>query len=95
VAFHLCTFGALFLHFYFTINIYKLFIDGMTPCYIAKELTRREIPTPGGKKIWAGRTIESILTNEKYKGDALLQKKFTVDFLTKRQKINEGEVPQS
>lgn len=74
--------------------IYKLFIDGMTPYYIAKELTRREIPTPGGKKIWAGRTIESILTNEKYKGDALLQKKFTVDFLTKRQKINEGEVPQ-
>ena len=55
---------------------------------------RRERLTAGGKKIWAGRTIESILTNEKYKGDALLQKKFTVDFLTKRQKINEGEVPQ-
>ncbi len=36
----------------------------------------------------------SILTNEKYKGDALLQKKFTVDFLNKKQKINEGEVPQ-
>ena len=32
--------------------------------------------------------------NEKYKGDALLQKKFTVDFLTKKQKVNEGEVPQ-
>lgn len=38
--------------------------------------------------------MESILTNEKYKGDALLQKKFTVDFLTKKQKVNEGEVPQ-
>lgn len=74
--------------------IYKLFIDGMTPYYIAKALTRREILTPGGKKIWAGRTVESILTNEKYKGNALLQKKFTVDFLTKKQKINEGEVPQ-
>lgn len=36
----------------------------------------------------------SILQNEKYKGDALLQKKFTVDFLTKKQKVNEGEVPQ-
>ena len=35
-----------------------------------------------------------ILQNEKYKGDALLQKKFTVDFLTKKQKVNEGEVPQ-
>ena len=37
---------------------------------------------------------QSILLNEKYKGDALLQKKFTVDFLTKKQKVNEGEVPQ-
>ena len=36
----------------------------------------------------------SILTNEKYKGDALLQKTFTVDFLTKKHKQNEGEVPQ-
>ena len=36
----------------------------------------------------------SILQNEKYKGDALLQKGFTVDFLTKKFKKNEGEVPQ-
>ena len=34
------------------------------------------------------------MTNERYKGDALLQKKFTVDFLTKKMKVNEGEVPQ-
>ena len=32
--------------------------------------------------------------NEKYKGDALLQKVYTVDFLTKQKKVNEGEVPQ-
>ncbi len=38
--------------------------------------------------------MESILTNEKYKGDARLQKKFTVDFLQKKMKVNEGEVPQ-
>ena len=36
----------------------------------------------------------SILYNEKYKGDALLQKSYTVDFLTKKTKINEGEIPQ-
>lgn len=35
-----------------------------------------------------------MLRNEKYKGDAFLQKHFTVDFLTKRQKANEGELPQ-
>lgn len=38
--------------------------------------------------------VTSILTNEKYKGDALLQKSFTVDFLQKKTKPNEGEVPQ-
>lgn len=38
--------------------------------------------------------MESILTNEKYKGDALLQKKFTIDFLQKKMKPNDGEVPQ-
>jgi len=54
----------------------------------------QEIPAPGGQKKWYNRTIESILTNEKYKGSALFQKKFTVDFLAKKTKVNEGEVPQ-
>ena len=52
------------------------------------------IPTPAGKDKWQVSTIESILTNEKYKGAALLQKRYTVDFLTKTMKVNEGEVPQ-
>lgn len=52
----------------------------------------QEIPAPGGQKKWYSCTIESILTNEKYKGSALLQKKFTVDFLTKKTKVNKGEV---
>ncbi len=38
--------------------------------------------------------LSSILTNEKYKGDALLQKTYTTDFLTKKKKMNNGEVPQ-
>ena len=42
----------------------------------------------------AHRINSSILRNEKYKGDALLQKTFRTDFLTKKSKINEGEVPQ-
>jgi hypothetical protein len=68
--------------------------EGKTPSFIARHLTEMGIPTPGGKTNWRPNTVKSILTNEKYKGDALLQKKFTVDFLTKRSKINEGEVPQ-
>ena len=75
-------------------QIYGLFLDGQTPSSIAALLTESHIPTPAGKEIWQGSTVKSILTNEKYKGDALLQKTFTVDFLNKKQKINEGEVPQ-
>ncbi len=74
--------------------IYSLFLSGKTTGSIAGLLTREGIPTPAGKKKWAASTVESILKNEKYKGDALLQKAFTVDFLTKKQKKNEGEVPQ-
>ena len=61
---------------------------------IAAMLTEEGIPTPGKKTVWQRATVESILRNEKYKGSALLQKSFTVDFLTKKTKINEGEVPQ-
>lgn len=74
--------------------IYRQFILGLTPYKIAANLTAQGVPTPGGKRKWAINTIKSILTNEKYKGDALLQKRFTVDFLTKKAKINEGEVQQ-
>ena len=74
--------------------IYRSFMEGLTANKIAKLLMEQNTPAPGGGKKWYARTIESILTNEKYKGSALLQKKFTVDFLTKKQKINEGEVPQ-
>ena len=74
--------------------IYRSFMEGLTTTRIAKLLMEKNIPAPGGQQKWYSHTIESILTNEKYKGSALLQKKFTVDFLTKKQKINEGEVPQ-
>jgi hypothetical protein len=71
-----------------------MFIGGKTFSAIAKWLIDNDVPTPGGKKIWQTKTVRSILTNEKYKGEALLQKGFTVDFLTKQRKINEGEIPQ-
>lgn len=75
-------------------DIYSLFLSGLTPHAIAKKLTERGIPTPGRKAKWNPGTVQSILTNEKYKGDALLQKCYTADFLTKRQVRNQGEVPQ-
>ena len=75
-------------------RIYREFKSGKTAWTIAKELTADGIPTPAGRTKWPQSTIESILTNEKYKGAALLQKRVTLDFLTKRQKVNEGEAPQ-
>ena len=75
-------------------RIYGLFLKGQTPYGIKTALEADGIPTPAGKKRWQSATIMSILTNEKYKGDALLQKTFCTDFLTKKMKVNEGEVPQ-
>ena len=75
-------------------SIYKMFLDGETVRVIADSLTSRGIPTPAGKKVWSVSTIMSILQNEKYKGDALLQKTYTADFLTKKVKKNNGELPQ-
>ena len=70
--------------------IYRLFLEGETTTGIATHLTNLRIPTPGGREKWTASTVKSILTNEKDKGDALLQKSYTVDFLTKRKKKNEG-----
>ena len=60
---------------------------------IMKKLNAAKILTKHGNR-WHENRIAEILRNEKYIGDALLQKKFTVDFLTKTMKVNEGEVPQ-
>lgn len=75
-------------------EIYRLFLSGLTPHGIGKELTARQIPTPGGKVKWTASTVKSILPNEEYKGDALLQKTFTPDYLTKKTKKNDGQIPQ-
>ncbi|MDR1627177.1 MAG: recombinase family protein [Oscillospiraceae bacterium] len=74
--------------------IYKCFLEDKSPSAIAKILTNLKIPSPSGKEKWYQSTIKSILTNEKYRGDAILQKTFCTDFLTKKKKINEGEIPQ-
>ena len=75
-------------------RIYRTFMEGKTAGAIARELTAEGVPTPAGKTNWQASTVSSILQNEKYRGSALLQKHYTVDFLTKRQKVNEGEIPQ-
>jgi DNA invertase Pin-like site-specific DNA recombinase len=74
--------------------IYTLFLQGMSFNAIAARLTAEGIRTTSGKTRWHNSTIASILSNEKYKGDALLQKYYIPDFLTKKAVVNKGEVPQ-
>lgn len=73
-------------------DIYNYFLSGKTLNEIAALLTRMGIPTPAGKSKWCVSTVRSILSNEKYKGEALLQKTYTVDYLTKEVRKNNGEV---
>ena len=74
--------------------IYGDFLAGLSYSAIAKKLTGLGIKTPAGKKEWNPSSVKSILTNEKYAGDALLQKSYIADYLTKKQVKNNGEVPQ-
>nr|WP_282705397.1 recombinase family protein [Faecalicoccus pleomorphus] len=64
-------------------KIYDLFLSGKTINEIAAILTNMGVLTPAGRTKWSISTVRSILSNEKYKGEALLQKTFTVDYLTK------------
>ena len=73
--------------------IYALFLSGKSIGEIASILTARKFLTPTGLTKWSISTVRSILSNEKYKGEALLQKTYTVDFLTKEVRKNNGEVP--
>jgi hypothetical protein len=75
-------------------QIYDLFIEGHTIREISSKLTERGVPTPRSHKVWSVSTVNSILQNEKYAGMAILQKTFTVDFLTKKVKANNGELPR-
>ena len=75
-------------------RIYRDFLIGINPAQIAKELTEEKVPGCLGQTKWYPSTIVGILKQEKHMGDALLQKTYTADFLTKRQVKNNGEIAQ-
>jgi site-specific DNA recombinase len=75
-------------------RIYKDYLDGKGTNRIARELEEEGIPNWNGKAKWYESSIRNMLSNEKYKGEALLQKTYTVNFLTKKRVVNNGEVPQ-
>ena len=74
-------------------RIYNEFLAGKSPGMIAKGLTEDGIPTPARKTTWHPSTIISILHNEKYRGDAKLQKSYTASFLEHKTCKNTGQLP--
>lgn len=74
-------------------RIFSEYLAGKSLLDIAKGLTADKIPTARGKTNWSSARVQSILTNEKYKGDALLQKTYIVDCISKKSKKNNGELP--
>lgn len=74
-------------------DIYSMYISGLSTVTIAKKLQEKGARAPAGGK-WYANTVKNILSNEKYKGDVLLQKYYTSSYLTKKQKHNNGEVQQ-
>ena len=74
-------------------RIYRRYLDGCSILGIQKELEQDLVPTATGVKQWSWQTIRNILTNERYIGDALLQKTYTTDCISKTVKKNEGDRP--
>ena len=71
--------------------IYERFLAGDSHQTIISKLESNNILTPGGKEKWTYGTLHSILTNERYMGDAIINKTYTVDCISKKKKRNNGE----
>lgn len=71
-------------------QIAQWFLNGDSLHTIVDKLAQRHIPSPKGKDIWSTPTIRSILSNEKYKGDVLLQKTYKPSLFSDRAVKNDG-----
>lgn len=71
--------------------IYEQFLAGDSFGNIVRLLEERGIKSPSGKEKWSYSTVQSILTNEKYKGDAIINKTYITDCISKKVKVNNGE----
>ena len=75
-------------------QIARWFLDGDSLHTIVDKLAQRHIPSPKGKDTWSTATLRSLLTNEKYKGDALLQKTYRPSLFSDRAVQNDGDLPK-
>lgn len=75
-------------------RIFNLYLQGMGTQSIANLLNDENVPRRYNQKKWYASTIQYILTNERYMGDALLQKSFTTETLPFRKVMNRGQQPK-
>ena len=75
-------------------RIYHRYLAGQSVRQIANDLMADGVPSSRGKEKWGDMAIQCILRNERYAGDALLQKTYVEDCLTHRSVKNNGERPQ-
>jgi DNA invertase Pin-like site-specific DNA recombinase len=75
-------------------RIFHRYLAGESVAQIRKDLDADGIPTATGKQEWSNAAIRHMLLNDKFVGDALLQKTFVADLLTKKNQKNNGERPQ-
>jgi len=75
-------------------KIFQMYLDDIPVRRIAEFLEENNVRAPCGGTKWNNNTIRSILKNEKYVGDCLMQKKITVDNKRHIRKVNQGEVDQ-
>ena len=75
-------------------RIFREYLEGKSILAICKGLERDGILTARGNPRWHDSSVRKILENEKYMGDALLQKTYTIDFLTKKRVKNTGIMPK-
>ena len=74
--------------------VFRLYLEGYSTAKIGSYLEEHQIKTATGQEKWYDSVIMKMLKNEKYMGDAMLQKTYTVDFMTKKKVMNNGIVPQ-
>ena len=74
-------------------GIFRSYLDGMSLKQIADSLNSRGVKTKHKNTTWKPEIVKGILKNEKYSGDAVLQKTYVTDCITKKTRKNNGELP--
>lgn len=74
------------------VRLYKEFLSGKTVDHIARIFKKEKVKSWNGKYNWQASTLDSMLRNEKYMGDTILQKSYTADFLSKKRVMNDGSI---